>query len=64
MEKWLLDAKEIHEMANISLRNAYRLLNRDDLPVVEIGKRRYMHRALFEQWLAEQASMRRVENEA
>lgn len=64
MEKWLLDAKEIHEKANISLRNAYRLLNREDLPVVEIGKRRYMHRALFEQWLAEQATGKRAEGEA
>lgn len=64
MEKWLLDAKEIHEKANISLRNSYRLLNRDDLPVVVIGKRRYMHRALFEQWLAEQAAGKKAESEA
>ena len=56
MEKLLLDAKEVHELANISLRNAYRLLNRSDLPVVRIGERRYMHRALFEEWLRDEAT--------
>lgn len=33
----------------------YRLLNREDLPVVKIGGRKFLHRDLFERWLAEQA---------
>jgi len=34
---------------------AYQLLNRTDLPVVQIGTRKFMHRDLFLDWLRKQA---------
>lgn len=35
--------------------NAYKFLNREDLPVVRIGGRKYLHADLFKKWLASQA---------
>ena len=34
---------------------AYQLLNRQDLPIVRIGNRRFIHRELFQKWLRDQA---------
>lgn len=34
---------------------AYRILNRSDLPTVQIGNRRFIHRELFQEWLRNQA---------
>ena len=34
---------------------AYQLLNRTDMPVVQIGTRKFMHRELFLDWLQQQA---------
>ena len=33
----------------------YQLLNREDVPVVKIGGRKFLHREMFEAWLKEQA---------
>ena len=37
---------------------AYQLLNREDLPIVKIGNRRFIHRELFQKWLEKQATGR------
>lgn len=63
MEKMLLDAKDIQKKVGVSRRNAYLFLNRADMPVVKIGERKYLHAALFEQWLAEQATGKKAEGE-
>jgi len=34
---------------------AYQLLNREDMPVVQIGERKFMNRDLFFQWMDNQA---------
>ena len=34
---------------------AYQLLNREDMPVVQIGERKFMNRDLFFQWMDGQA---------
>lgn len=34
---------------------SYQLLNRDDMPVIQIGTRKFMHRELFLDWLRLQA---------
>lgn len=34
---------------------AYQLLNRADMPVVQIGARKFMHQELFLDWLVKQA---------
>lgn len=34
----------------------YELLNRDDMPIVQIGGRKFIHRDLFRKWLEEQAT--------
>ena len=52
----LLDARTLQSLFGFSRSMVYALLNRRDLPVVVIGRRRFMHRNLFTQWLAEQAS--------
>lgn len=52
----LLDARTLQSLFGFSRSMVYALLNRRDLPVVVIGRRRFMHKSLFESWLAEQAS--------
>ena len=52
----LIDAHALQSQFGLSRSAAYQLLSRNDLPVVVIGRRRFMHRTLFEQWLVEQAS--------
>lgn len=42
---------------------AYQLLNRDDLPVVQIGSRKFMHRGLFEEWLLSRAKHQTLQSE-
>ena len=51
----LLNAHDLQTMG-FSRPMVYNLLNRTDLPVIKIGKRRFMHKALFEAWLSEQAT--------
>lgn len=50
----LLSAKHLVQMG-FSRTLAYQLLNRDDLPVVVFGRRRFMLREGFDHWLAEQS---------
>lgn len=40
----------------LSRPTAYQLLNREDLPVVTLGRRRYMNRDRFFAWLDEQTA--------
>lgn len=61
--KELLNANDLQIITNLSRTVVYQLLNRADLPVVCIGKRRFMHRELFESWLAEQAMHGKVTND-
>lgn len=50
----------IHELQQdgFSRSMAYQFLRREDLPIVQIGNRRYIHRELFQKWLEEQATGR------
>ena len=50
----LLNAKHMQEMG-LSRSMSYQLLNREDLPVVHIGERKFMNRDLFYTWLDLQA---------
>ena len=52
----------IHELQQdgFSRSMSYKLLNRADLPIVQIGNRRYIHRELFQKWLEDQATGRTV----
>lgn len=50
----LWGAKELQK-DGFSRSMAYRLLNRQDLPIVKIGNRRFIHRELFQKWLRDQA---------
>ena len=50
-QKLLLSAHDLQRVAGLSRRNAYALLNRDDLPVVRIGERKYLVAADFMDWL-------------
>lgn len=47
----------VHELQQdgFSRSMAYQLLNRKDLPTVQIGSRRFIHRELFQEWLRNQA---------
>lgn len=53
MKKLLLDALELGKVAHLNLAQAYRLLSREDLPVVNIGGERFMNAARFKDWLAD-----------
>ena len=49
----ILSAKDLQEMG-LSRPMVYRLLNRTDTPVIQIGRRKFMRRDLFVQWLDKQ----------
>ena len=51
----LLSANDLISDWHFSRPMAYQLLNRKDMPVVCIGRRRFMHAALFREWLEQQA---------
>ena len=51
----LMSAKDLQAIG-LSRPMVYRLLNREDLPVVIIGRRRLMNRDRFFEWLDKQAA--------
>ena len=52
LEVW--GAREL-QRAGFSRSMAYQLLSRPDVPVIVIGNRRFVHAALFREWLRNQA---------
>jgi hypothetical protein len=51
----LLDANEIQKLG-ISRSVTYQLLNRKDVPVIQIGKRKFVNRDKFFEWLDKQGA--------
>ena len=51
----ILSAKDLQEMG-FSRSMSYALFNREDIPVIRIGKRKFIRRERFMEWLAEQES--------
>ena len=49
----ILSAKDLQEMG-FSRSMSYALFNRADVPVIHIGKRKFIRREKFLDWLAEQ----------
>ena len=49
----ILSAKDLQDMG-FSRSMSYALLNREDIPVIRIGKRKFIRRERFMEWLAEQ----------
>ena len=49
----ILSAKDLQDMG-FSRSMSYALFNRDDVPVIRIGKRKFIRREKFLEWLAEQ----------
>lgn len=49
----ILSAKDLQDMG-FSRSMSYALFNRDDVPVIRIGKRKFIRREKFLDWLAEQ----------
>ena len=49
----ILSAKDLQDMG-FSRSMSYALLNREDIPVIRIGKRKFIRREKFMEWLAEQ----------
>lgn len=50
-----LSAKDLQDMG-FSRSMSYALFNREDIPVIHIGKRKFIRRERFMEWLAEQES--------
>lgn len=48
----ILSAKDLQEMG-FSSSMSYALFNREDIPVIRIGKRKFIRRERFMEWLAE-----------
>ena len=48
----ILSAKDLQEMG-FSRSMSYALFNREDIPVIRIGKRKFIRRERFMKWLAE-----------
>ena len=53
-EKILMSASDMQK-AGIPRAIVYQLLNRADLPVVQLGRRKFMNRSLFLTWLEKQS---------
>lgn len=49
----ILSAKDLQDMG-FSRSMAYALFNRADVPVIHIGKRKFIRREKFLEWLSEQ----------
>ena len=49
----ILSAKDLQKMG-FSRSMSYALFNREDIPVIHIGKRKFIRREKFMEWLAEQ----------
>ena len=49
----ILSAKDLQDMG-FSCSMAYALFNRADVPVIHIGKRKFIRRENFLEWIAEQ----------
>lgn len=49
----ILSAKDLQDMG-FPRSLSYALFNRDDVPVIRIGKRKFIRREKFLDWLAEQ----------
>ena len=49
----ILSAKDLQDMG-FSRSMSYALFNRTDIPVIHIGKRKFIRREKFLDWLAEQ----------
>ena len=49
----ILSAKDLQDM-EFSRSMSYALFNREDIPVIHIGKRKFIRRERFMEWLAEQ----------
>ena len=49
----ILSAKDLQEMG-FSRSMSYALFNREDIPVIHIGKRKFIRREKFFEWLEEQ----------
>ena len=48
----ILSAKDLQDMG-FSRSMSYALFNREDIPVIRIGKRQFIRRERFMEWLAE-----------
>ena len=48
----ILSAKDLQDMG-LSRSMSYSLFNRQDIPVIRIGKRKFIRRERFMEWLAE-----------
>lgn len=49
----ILSAKDLQDMG-FSRSMSYALFNREDIPVIHIGKRKFIRREKFFEWLTEQ----------
>ena len=49
----ILSAKDLQDMG-FSRSMSYALFNREEIPVIRIGKRKFIRRERFTEWLAEQ----------
>ena len=49
----ILSAKDLQDMG-FSRSMSYALFNREDIPVIRIGKGKFIRRERFTEWLAEQ----------
>ena len=55
-EKPLLTAKEFARLTGLGLNRVYELMNRDDFPCIQFGRRKYVSRKGFYEWLDKQVS--------
>lgn len=58
-EKALLTAEDICTYLSVGISTAYKLLNTEGFPTVQINRRKYASKELLDKWLIERAEGRK-----
>ena len=62
-QKAILTAKDLQkEPFNLSRCKAYQLMNDPNLPVIQLGKNKYLHAERFNEWLLNQSKPKNNED--
>jgi len=54
-EKLVYDAKQISKLLGIGMNTTYQLMNSKSFPTIRIGKKMFVSKKAFEQWLEKES---------
>jgi predicted DNA-binding transcriptional regulator AlpA len=60
IEKVMLDVQDVMALTGIGRNNAYELMRSGEFPVRVIGKRHFVHKEVFDNWLKEDKTKKKA----